>query len=427
MKYNVLVLGSGGREHAFVWSLKKEHKIEKIYCAPGNGGTADIAINVSLDINNPKEVLGFVNKNNIDLTVVGPEAPLEKGIVDYFKENNKKIFGPTRFAAQLETSKFFAREILKKCNVRQPDFYLCNNKDDILKVKNDIGLPFVIKVDGLAAGKGVYVCLNENEFDEAIDNIYVKNMFGSASDKILIEECLFGEELSVFAICDGLDFKILNTAQDHKRIFDEDKGPNTGGMGAYSPTPLSSKELIEKVKNNIYQPVLKYLSENKTPFSGFLYAGLMLVNNVPYVIEFNVRMGDPETQVVLPLLESSLFELLYSAVNSKLHDVDIKVSSNAALTVVLASEGYPNEYLKGQRITLKNKSLLFHAGTKKIDGDYFVNGGRVLNVVGIGKNLNEAKNNAYNEISNVVFEGKYFRNDIGLKGLNYNRMEDCDD
>ena len=245
-------------------------------------------------------------------------------------------------------------------------------------------------------------------------------MFGTASDKILIEECLFGEELSVFAVCNGTDFKILNTAQDHKRIYDNDQGPNTGGMGAYSPTPLSTSKLLSKVKKDIYKPVLEYMYKNKNPFTGFLYAGLMLVNGEPFVIEFNVRMGDPETQVVLPLLNSSLFELLFNTVNNKLNKTEINISNKTALTIVLASNGYPDKYKKGQGITLKNKSLLFHAGTIKYNNKLIVNGGRVVNIVGIGKDLDTARKNAYNEISKIDFDGKYNRTDIGLKGLKYN-------
>ncbi len=419
MKYNVLVLGSGGREHAFVWSLKKDLNVDKIYCAPGNGGTEDIAINVKLDINNPIDVLKFVTENKIDLTIVGPEAPLENGIVDHFNKNNQRIFGPTKYAAQLETSKLFARDVLKKCNVNQPKYYVCKDKDDVLKIKNDIGLPFVIKVDGLAGGKGVYVCINENDYIDAIENIFEKNKFGSSADTILIEECLFGEELSVFAVCNGKSFKILNTAQDHKRIFENDKGPNTGGMGAYSPTPLSTENLIDSVKNNIYKPVLEYMESVGHPFTGFLYAGLMLVNNQPYVIEFNARMGDPETQVVLPLLKTSLFDLLYSATQNRLNQIDIEIVSKTALTIVLASEGYPGNYKKGQKIDIKDPELLFHAGTINKDGELYVNGGRVINVVGIGSNLKEAKLNAYNDLEKIDFDGKSFRKDIGDKGIAY--------
>ncbi len=420
MKYKVLVLGSGGREHAFVWSMKKDKKIEEIYCAPGNGGTDELAINVDIDINNPKEVLNFVDKYNINLTVVGPEAPLEKGIVDYFKENDRLIFGPTQFASQLETSKIFARDVLKKCNVNQPEFYIYKTKKDVLNHYKREGLPFVIKVDGLAAGKGVFVCQNKKDFDDAIVSVFDNNSFGSSSDKVLIEQCLFGEELSVFAICDGKEFKIINTAQDHKRIYENDSGPNTGGMGAYSPTPLSTDKLIDKVKIEIYKPVLEYMNKIGHPFSGFLYAGLMLVKGEPYVIEFNVRMGDPETQVVLPLLNSSLFDLIYNSSKQKLIDSKIEISNKTAVTIVLASDGYPNHYKKGQEIVINDDSLVFHAGTVKKEGKFYVNGGRVLNVVGFGNDLKEAIANAYVKVQNVNFDNIYYRSDIGSKGLLYN-------
>ena len=422
-EFKVLILGSGGREHAFAWSLLKERSIKKIYCAPGNGGTDLIASNISIDINDPNEVLKFVEKHDIDLTIVGPEKPLKEGIVDIFNNSNRMIFGPTKFAAQLETSKVFSRTLMQKCDVLQPNFNICHNIKEVEKIKEKNGLPLVLKVDGLAAGKGAFVCEKEIEYQDAINDIYKLNKFGDAANKILVEECLIGDELSVFAICDGMDLKIINTAQDHKRVNDGDKGPNTGGMGAYSPTPLSTKKLIENVKDNIYKPVLQKMIELGHPFRGFLYAGIMLVNNKPYVIEFNVRMGDPETQVVLPLLESSLFELLYNTVNNKLLETKLTVSSKTAVTVVLSSNGYPSYYKKGQVIKIDNKNtsncIHFHAGTTNNEGVITVNGGRVLNVVGFGNNLKSAIDNTYNEIDNIYFEGMYYRNDIGRKGLNH--------
>jgi len=427
MKKNILVLGNGGREHAFVWSLMKDQQIHKIYCAPGNGGTQDIATNINIDINNPKEVLNFVKENNVDLTIVGPEAPLEKGIVDYFENENKLIFGPSKFASQLETSKIFAREVLNECNVNQPDFYICKTSKDIMNYFEKNGLPFVIKVDGLAAGKGVFVCHDLNDVNQAIVSIFDEDNFGKSSDKILIEEFLEGEELSVFAVCDGKNFKVLNTAQDHKRAFDDDLGPNTGGMGAYSPTPLSTKSLINEVKEEIYKPVLDYMIGLGFPFKGFLYAGLMLVDGKPYVIEFNVRMGDPETQVVLPLLQSSLYDLIHKATIQNLDDYKIKNSDATCVTIVLASNGYPNEYIKGQEILIEDDVLVFHAGTIKNKNKVIVNGGRVLNVVGFGNDLDDAIVDAYENIKKIKFKDMYFRKDIGKKGLSYkskNILED---
>ena len=430
MKKKILVLGSGGREHAFVWSLKKDQNISKIYCAPGNGGTKDIAVNIDLDINKPNTVLKFATENNVDLTIVGPEAPLEKGIVDCFEKANQLIFGPSKYASQLETSKIFAREVLKKCNVKQPNFYICKTKKDIKNYYKKNGLPFVIKVDGLAAGKGVFVCHELNDINQAIVSIFDENNFGKSSDKILIEEFLEGEELSVFAICDGKNFKILNTAQDHKRIYDNDLGPNTGGMGAYSPTPLSTENLINQVEEEIYKPVLNFMEELGYPFKGFLYAGLMLVDGKAFVVEFNVRMGDPETQVVLPLLQSSLYDLILKATKQELDDCIIKNSNKTSVTIVIASDGYPNKYKKGQEISIEDDFLFFHAGTMKKNDKIHVNGGRVLNVVGFGDDLNDAIIDAYNNVKKIKFKNMYFRKDIGRKGLSYyskNILEDKND
>ncbi len=420
--YKVLILGSGGREHAFAWSLSNDPLVEQLYCAPGNGGTGSIGENVPLDIQDPNETLKFVERNSIDLTIVGPEAPLEQGVVDVFKKNGKLIFGPTQYAAQLETSKVFARKVMAGCNVPQPCFVVCNTRQEVENAKSEYGLPVVVKVDGLAAGKGAYVCESEAEFENSLCEIYENRIFGSASDQVLVEQCLVGEELSVFAVCDGEDFVILNTAQDHKRIYDEDKGPNTGGMGAYSPTPLTNHQLMDKVCRDIYTPVLKSMVKDGNPFTGFLYAGLMLVEGDPYVIEFNVRMGDPETQVVLPLLQSSLFELLFNSVTGKLAETKITTSTKTAVTVVLASDGYPGKYSKGQEITgleADSSNLVFHAGTKSQDGKTFVNGGRVLNVVGFGNDLESAIENSYQIIDKIHFDGMYYRKDIGQKGMKY--------
>jgi len=417
----VLVLGSGGREHAFVYKFHNDPLVSEVFCSPGNGGTSMIAKNITLDINNHDEIINFVKNNNIDLTVVGPENPLASGIVDSFKNNNLHVFGPDAFCSQLESSKIFARDIMAEYDIPHPKYYACKNREEAIEAKTILGLPIVLKADGLAAGKGVIICNDEPEFENALNHMYEKNTFGEASKLVSVEECLVGEELSVFAVCDGKDFKILNTAQDHKRAFDGDLGPNTGGMGAYSPTPLSTDAMIEQTCKSIIEPTLRAMNDKKHPYTGFLYVGIMIVNNFPYVIEYNVRMGDPETQVVLPLLESSLFELLYKASKSNLSNVELKVSDKTAVTVVLASNGYPNQYKKNMKINMNTNDddLVFHAGTAMNNDVLFATGGRVLNVVGFGDNLENAISDAYDIADRIEFDNKYFRTDIGKKGLSY--------
>jgi phosphoribosylamine--glycine ligase len=303
-------LRSGGREYAFAWKFLKDKEVQEVYCAPGNGGTKVLCTNLDLDINDHKKVLDAIKQLNIDLTVVGPEAPLADGIVDYLESNGVRVFGPDQYASQLESSKLFARDIMDQHNIPQPRYKKCSSIDEANNIKNSWGLPLVVKADGLAAGKGVILCEDEKSFSDAMDVMFENPQFGEASREISVEECLFGEELSVFAVCDGESYKILNTAQDHKRIFDNDKGPNTGGMGAYSPTPLSTHDIILKTEQRIVEPILNAMRDRGHPYKGFLYVGVMIVDGEPYVIEFNVRMGDPETQVVIPLMESSLYRLL---------------------------------------------------------------------------------------------------------------------
>ena len=417
----VLVLGSGGREHAFVYKFHSDPLVSEVFCSPGNGGTDSVARNISLDLNNHEEIIQFVKDNNIDLTVVGPENPLADGIVDSFKKAGLVIFGPDAFCAQLESSKVFARDIMAEYNIPHPKYYACKSKDEAMKAKDILGLPIVLKADGLAAGKGVIICNTEEEFDEGLDHMYEKNTFGEASQLVSVEECLVGEELSVFAVCDGKDYKVLNTAQDHKRAYDNDSGPNTGGMGAYSPTPLSTVDIISQTSKNIIEPTLQAMSDKGHPYTGFLYVGIMIVNNKPYVIEYNVRMGDPETQVVLPLLESSLYDLLYKSATDSLSSVNMKIADKTAVTVVLASKGYPHKYEKNMIINMNTKGgdLVFHAGTAIKEGKLYAIGGRVLNVVGFGKNLEEAISDAYRISDEIEFENKYSRTDIGQKGLSY--------
>ena len=418
-----MVLGSGGREHTMVWSLAKDNNVDKIYCCPGNGGTGELAENINLDLKDFGKISEFVTENKIDFTIVGPEVPLADGIVDYFEQKKLLIFGPSKYAAKLESSKIFARYFMMKNQIPQPAFSVCDDRQSALKSREKISLPLVVKADGLAAGKGVSICNTEADYSDALDIMFSQRSFGDAGDRITIEECLIGEELSVFAICDGDHYKILNSAQDHKRIFDEDKGPNTGGMGAYSPTPLSTSELLEKVEKRIIQPTLQGMKEIGTPFKGFLYAGIMIVNGDPYVIEFNVRMGDPETQVVLPLLKSSFSELIYAAITGEIDKTDIKVSHKTAVTVVLAAKGYPGNYPKGMKINNIDRhidGLIFHAGTTgNSDAGFITSGGRVLNVVGFGDNLNDAIKNTYDIASDIHFDNMYYRKDIGKRGLKY--------
>tara|TARA_X000001036_G_scaffold172881_1_gene163493 strand:- start:7536 stop:8804 length:1269 start_codon:yes stop_codon:yes gene_type:complete len=422
MNNNVLVLGSGGREHAMVWKLSKESKVKNIFCIPGNAGTSQIATNKSLSLTDYDKLLEFVNKNNINLIIVGPENLLDDGIVDFFNSNNKKIFGPSKAASSLESSKIYARDIMKKYNIPHPKYFSCITRNDVQKAKEFLGFPIVLKADGLAAGKGVIICNNENEYNKALDVFFENQSFGTASDKISVEECIQGPEISIFVSCNGSQYKILNNAQDHKRAFNQDKGPNTGGMGAYAPTPLYNSKLESKIKSKIIEPTLNAMISEGHPYCGFLYFGLMLVKGDPYVIEYNVRMGDPETQVVMPMMDCSLYDLLNATLEKKLDTFNYKNKSGFCVTVVLAANGYPLKYETGNIINgldkLKN-DLVFHAGTALNDKKFIVSGGRVLNTIGYGSDLKTAINKAYKVINNVDFKNMFFRTDIGKKGLDY--------
>ena len=422
MKKNVLVLGSGGREHALAWSLANDENVAKVYCAPGNGGTSQVAENIMLNLSNQQEVVRVAKERKIDLTVVGPENPLADGIVDMFQTNGLRIFGPDAYGAQLESSKLFARDLMAEHNIPHPDYYSCSTRDDAESLKAILKLPLVLKADGLAEGKGVIICENNKEFDKGLKIMFDSSTFGDSSSRISLERRLVGEELSVFAICDGKDYKILSSAQDHKRAYDDDKGPNTGGMGAYSPTPFSTQNLLDRVGSEIILPTLTAMAGRGHPYRGFLYIGLMIVGGNPYVIEFNVRMGDPEAQVVLPLLQSSLFELLWNATDGMLHKTDVKISSKTAVTVVMAAEGYPGTYEKGMRIkgldNLQNR-LIFHASTRRDSHDILTTGGRVLNAVGFGEDLLSAIEDVYDIVNKVDFNSKFYRFDIGQRGLKY--------
>ena len=417
---NILIIGSGGREHAIAWKLNNDDSNNMIYCLPGNGGTAQFAKNIDIDVDNFELILEFVKGNNIDIIIVGPEGPLDKGIVDFFKNKDIKIFGPDKFSSQLESSKLFARDFMAKNNIPQPNYYECSNIELAYSIKDKMGFPLVLKADGLAAGKGVIICNNDREFTKGVDIMFNDKKFGDACSKISIEECLLGEEVSVFAVCDGTDYVIIGDAQDHKRAFDGDLGPNTGGMGAYSPTLLCNETLLDRVRCQIIEPTLKGMEELGHPYVGFLYVGLMIVDGAPYVIEFNVRMGDPETQVVIPKISSSLLSVFDNCLDGKLKDSEININDQFYVTVVLSSKGYPDCYEKGQNINgISNidNGFLFHAGTKLVGDSFLVSGGRVLNVIGAGDSLSEAIQSAYKRIEEINFEGMSYRTDIGRKGI----------
>lgn len=411
---DVLVIGSGGREHAIGWKIKKDNKL-KTYFAPGNGGTE---INIDIKANDLEHLAEFARDHNL-FTIVGPEEPLARGIVDTFNDNNLQIFGPTKKAAILEYSKAWAKEFMKRHNINTAPFKIFDNADDAIDyVKNRSNV--VVKADGLAAGKGVIVCNDEQEAIDAIDRIMVKKEFGDAGSKLIIEDRLEGEEASFIAISDGKNVLPLASSQDHKRVYDDDQGPNTGGMGAYSPVPLIDEEMEEHIMDNIITKAVEGMRSEGREFKGFLYAGLMITDK-PYVLEFNVRLGDPETQAILPRMESNLLEYVRYATQGRLDELEpIKWSNNAAVCVVLASKGYPRRYEKGRVIHgLDTNALIFHAGTARVDNKIITNGGRVLGVTALGKDLEEARRNVYSAIEHIRFDRMHYRKDIALRGLRY--------
>ncbi len=421
----VLVIGSGGREHAIVWKIKQSPKVDKIYSAPGNGGIAKDAECVNIKSEDIPALLEFARKNKIDLTIVGPEAPLANGIVDEFTRAGLKIFGPVKELAKLESSKVFAKETMKTFGIPTADFEVFDNPKNalnyVLSYKN---YPLVVKADGLAAGKGVIICKTKEEAQAAVEDIMVKRIFGSAGDKIIIEECLEGEEVSFLVISDGRNFVDLASSQDHKRILDGDKGPNTGGMGAYSPAPIVNKQLHESIIKDIINPLITGLANRNKFYKGVLYAGIMVTKTGPKVLEFNVRFGDPETQVILTRLETDLFDLCLASIEGNLDKIKLKWKNRPSVCVVLASAGYPGEYKKGIQIYgleddfWKNEpeTYVFHAGTISQPA-VLTNGGRVLNVVSLGEDIKQAIDNAYKAANKIKFEGMQYRKDIGYRAL----------
>ena len=413
------IVGSGGREHAICKSIKKSSKIDEIYCFPGNAGTAEIATNIVLNLDNFEDLKNFITKTKIDLVIIGPEKPLVDGIVDYLESHNIKVFGPNKLASQLEGSKIFTKKICKKFQIPTAEFGIFQNKSDAKSFLEKSKYPTVIKADNLASGKGVYICNNKNEGDIAIDEIF-EGKFGIA-ENILIEEFLEGEEMSYFIISDGNIIKSFETAQDHKRVLEGDKGKNTGGMGAYSPSRLITEELEKKILNKIIKPTLNGLSELGTTYKGFLYAGLMIVNNEPYLIEYNVRMGDPECQTILPRLKTDLTEIFLSCCDGRLNEINIDWKNKKSLCVVLCSKGYPDKFDKNivipnlNNFILKKDEYLFHAGTKIINNKIFSDGGRVLSFVSISEDFLDARKKIHKTLDNLNWNEGFFRKDIGYK------------
>tara|TARA_B100000900_G_scaffold325330_1_gene285148 strand:+ start:706 stop:1968 length:1263 start_codon:yes stop_codon:yes gene_type:complete len=413
------IIGSGGREHALCSAIKKSKKVSEIYCFPGNGGTSAISKNIDLDPNDFEGLKKFILKNEIDLIIVGPEKPLVNGIVDFLEKNEIKVFGPNKIASQLEGSKIFTKNLCKKYKIPTADYGIFQNIEKSYEFLNECKLPIVIKADGLAAGKGVYICENKDQAKTAIKEIF-HGKFGKANS-VLIEEFLKGDEMSFFIISDGKSFKKFGTAQDHKRIYEGDKGKNTGGMGAYSPSGFENELLNNKVLEKIIKPTLIALNDLNTEFKGFLYAGLMIVNNEPYLIEYNVRMGDPECQTILPRLETDLLEILNACINQKLVSKDIEWSNDKSLCVVLCSNGYPENYeneveIKNlENLLLEDNEYIFHAGTKIIDTKILSNGGRVLNFTVKSDSFKNSRNRALNLIRELNWENGYHRKDIGFK------------
>jgi phosphoribosylamine--glycine ligase len=415
----VLVIGSGGREHALCHAFKKSTTVEELFCIPGNAGTASIAKNFDVDIKNFEKIKEFVKQHEVDLVVIGPEQPLVDGIVDYLNKNNIKVFGPNKEASQLEGSKIFTKELCKKYNIPTADFGIFEETESARKFLEQCNLPIVIKADGLASGKGVYICHNKNEAIESIKEIF-NGKFGMAK-KVLIEEFLEGEEMSFFIISDGETYYPFGTAQDHKRVLEGDKGKNTGGMGAYSPSRLENDNLNKKIIDKIINPTLKGLKDLNTKFEGFLYAGLMIVKNEPFLIEYNVRMGDPECQTIIPKLKNDFADVVYACVNKNLQSINLEWYKDKSLCVVLCSNGYPDKYKKNieiknlEKIKLKENEFIFHAGTQKVGDKIYSNGGRVLNLVIKSNNFKENRDKIINLINQINWGDGFYRKDIGYR------------
>ncbi|MDA7795841.1 phosphoribosylamine--glycine ligase [Candidatus Pelagibacter sp.] len=413
------IIGSGGREHAICQSIKKSSKIEKIYCFPGNAGTSELAENIEIDISDFSKIKEFSISNEISLIIVGPEKPLVDGIVDFFKDTKINVFGPDKISSQLEGSKIFTKKICEEYKIPTAKFGIFENSNKAVIFLDKAQFPLVVKADGLASGKGVFICEDKNSANNAIKEIF-NGKFGVAKN-VLIEEFLVGEEMSYFIISDGNEIKSFETAQDHKRVLEGDKGDNTGGMGAYSPSRLINPLLEEKILNKIIKPTIKALKEMGSNYRGFLYAGLMIVNKEPYLIEYNVRMGDPECQTILPKLKSDLLEIIEACCNQTLKNSKIEWYDKKSLCIVICSKGYPSKYSNDilientDKLDLNQDDFIYHAGTKKIESKIYSNGGRVINFVSLSSNFKESRDKIFNHISKLNWSGGFFRKDIGYK------------
>ncbi|WP_172200249.1 phosphoribosylamine--glycine ligase [Campylobacter sp. RM16188] len=415
---DILIVGSGGREYAIGLKLKSEKNVGKIYFAPGNGATSKLGENIKYK--NYEELAKFAKDKGINLTIVGPEAPLSEGIVDIFRANGLTVFGPSKSAARLEGSKAFMKDFLARHAIKTAKYL---NTDDVNRANEfikSLKTPIVVKADGLCAGKGVIIAKTHEEAFEAAKEMLSGESFGEAGKRVVVEEFLDGFELSFFALCDGENFVSLPVAQDHKRLLDNDEGPNTGGMGAYAPSPLATKELIKKVEEEVVKPTLKGMKAEGNEFCGVLFVGLMVVENEPYVLEFNVRFGDPECEVLMPLIESNLSEILYKAASGRLSEIDVKIKDEFAVGVVVASKNYPYKNSPKAKIGVENVpqgSHIAYAGVSEEGGEIYADGGRVLVCVASAKNVKEARDRAYKLCENVKFDGMQYRKDIAWQAL----------
>ncbi len=424
MGLKVLLIGGGGREHAMAWGIAKSPLLEKLFITPGNPGTAECGENIDLDVTNHEKVLQFIRDNKIDITIVGPEQPLVDGIADFLSDHGHKVFGPKQKAAMLEGSKEFAKDFMSKYGIPTAAYKVFDKTEFDQAAEfiiENAKYPIVLKADGLAGGKGVLIPESEADALRALENLKTGSLSGAA-ERLVIEEFMEGEEASVFAISDGKSYRVIGNAQDHKRVGDGDTGLNTGGMGAYSPAPIVTFELMQEIKQFIISPTIVGMKNDGHPYEGILYVGLMITKDGPKVVEYNCRFGDPECQVLIPALQSDLLELIQASVNGKLREVAMETDELYRCTVVMASDGYPGSYEKGKEITGLDEAgdvIVFHAGTKSEGDQILTNGGRVLNVVGSGVTLQEAIDNSYAGISKIHFDKAYYRNDIGAKGLKH--------